>query len=368
MDRRARREHARATPRGCGSARAKRGDFTVCRASRVRRDAFYRCARNADSALARAGHVPQTRTPCLPGATASPFAVNRARHPPVAGSPRRTMAVPTPHRRRHEPDSAASPACRHAPLRCARRAALPAAAQPIRLGELNSYKVFPAFLEPYKKGMELARRRDQRRRRRARPAARDRVARRQRQSRRCGPRRRGAALARKGRAADGDVRVQRRARGRRSREAAQGAVPRRRAAHRQDRLGERQPVHVPAARVDLHADGDARARGGEARQEALGDRLSQLRVRPIGHRRVQAADDRAAGGRHRVRRAGGAARQDRRRARRAGDARREAGRDLLVAVRRRTSRASSARASCAASSRAARCSTCWAASPSTSIR
>jgi branched-chain amino acid transport system substrate-binding protein len=31
-----------------------------------------------------------------------------------------------------------------------------AAAQPIRLGELNSYKQFPAFLEPYKKGMELA--------------------------------------------------------------------------------------------------------------------------------------------------------------------------------------------------------------------
>jgi len=31
-----------------------------------------------------------------------------------------------------------------------------AKAQPIRIGELNSYKVFPAFLEPYKKGMELA--------------------------------------------------------------------------------------------------------------------------------------------------------------------------------------------------------------------
>ncbi|CAG0995782.1 Aliphatic amidase expression-regulating protein [Burkholderiales bacterium] len=29
-------------------------------------------------------------------------------------------------------------------------------AQPIKLGELNSYKVFTAFLEPYKKGMELA--------------------------------------------------------------------------------------------------------------------------------------------------------------------------------------------------------------------
>ena len=35
-------------------------------------------------------------------------------------------------------------------------AAGPALSQPIRLGELNSYKVFPAFLEPYRKGMELA--------------------------------------------------------------------------------------------------------------------------------------------------------------------------------------------------------------------
>jgi branched-chain amino acid transport system substrate-binding protein len=33
---------------------------------------------------------------------------------------------------------------------------LAATAQPIRLGELNSYKVFPAFLEPYKRGMDLA--------------------------------------------------------------------------------------------------------------------------------------------------------------------------------------------------------------------
>ena len=29
-------------------------------------------------------------------------------------------------------------------------------AQNVKIGELNSYKVFPAFLEPYKKGMELA--------------------------------------------------------------------------------------------------------------------------------------------------------------------------------------------------------------------
>src|SRR6476646_4237108 len=31
-----------------------------------------------------------------------------------------------------------------------------ATAQPIKIGELNSYKVFPAFLEPYKKGFERA--------------------------------------------------------------------------------------------------------------------------------------------------------------------------------------------------------------------
>jgi len=35
-------------------------------------------------------------------------------------------------------------------------AAVSAAGQTVKLGELNSYKVFPAFLEPYKKGMELA--------------------------------------------------------------------------------------------------------------------------------------------------------------------------------------------------------------------
>jgi branched-chain amino acid transport system substrate-binding protein len=34
--------------------------------------------------------------------------------------------------------------------------AVPAAGQAIKLGELNSYKVFPAFLDGYRKGMELA--------------------------------------------------------------------------------------------------------------------------------------------------------------------------------------------------------------------
>src|SRR5258706_5870130 len=35
-------------------------------------------------------------------------------------------------------------------------AAFSAQAQSIKIGELNSYKVFPAFLEPYKKGWQLA--------------------------------------------------------------------------------------------------------------------------------------------------------------------------------------------------------------------
>src|SRR5688500_15838813 len=35
-------------------------------------------------------------------------------------------------------------------------AATPALSQPIKIGELNSYKVFAAFLEPYNKGVELA--------------------------------------------------------------------------------------------------------------------------------------------------------------------------------------------------------------------
>ncbi len=39
---------------------------------------------------------------------------------------------------------------------CIALAASGAQAQAIKIGELNSYKVFPAFLDPYKKGMELA--------------------------------------------------------------------------------------------------------------------------------------------------------------------------------------------------------------------
>ena len=79
----------------------------------------------------------------------------------------------------------------------------------------------------------------------------------------CSPARRSCLLM-------GTFRVERRPRRGRPREAAQGAVPRRGAAHRQDRLGERQPLHVPAARLDLHADRDAGSRGGEARGRSAG--------------------------------------------------------------------------------------------------
>src|SRR5436309_693331 len=43
-----------------------------------------------------------------------------------------------------------------ATLGCAVLVAIAADAQTIKIGEINSYKVFPAFLEPYKRGMELA--------------------------------------------------------------------------------------------------------------------------------------------------------------------------------------------------------------------
>ena len=128
-------------------------------------------------------------------------------------------------------------------------------------------------------------------------------------------------------------------------------------------------VHVPAARVDVHADGDARPRGRQARQEALGDRLSELRVRPVGDRGVQEADDRAAAGRASSSSSSAVplGKID------AGpvvqallDA--QARRDLLVAVRARPRALRPRRASCAACSRTGRCSTCWAASPNTSIR
>ena len=121
----------------------------------------------------------------------------------------------------------------------------------------------PGLPRPLPQGHGTRGRPDQRSGRRARPKDRSRVARRQRRSRRCGPRRRGVADPRARRAADGSVRIERRARRFRLRPAAQGAVPRRRTPDRQDRLAGRQCLYVPAAGVDVHADRDARARRGQ---------------------------------------------------------------------------------------------------------
>ena len=124
----------------------------------------------------------------------------------------------------------------------------------IKIGEINSYKAQPAFLEPYKKGWELARRGGQCRRRRARQEARGDLARRQRQRRatRCASPRSwssrervaliaGTFLSNIGLAVT-DFAKQK-----------QGVLPRRRAAHRQDHLAERQPLHLPPAPQHLHA-------------------------------------------------------------------------------------------------------------------
>jgi ABC-type branched-subunit amino acid transport system substrate-binding protein len=152
----------------------------------------------------------------------------------------------------------------------------PAAAQPIKLGELNSYKTFPAFLDAYRKGMELAV---------------DEVN------------RAGGLLGRKvelvvrddnGTPGDG-VRVAEELVSREKvdvlmgtfssavglavaglRQAAQSAVPCIRTTDRQDRLGERQPLHVPPAPVDVYADGDAGPLRRQAGQASLGDRLPGL--------------------------------------------------------------------------------------------
>ena len=125
----------------------------------------------------------------------------------------------------------------------------------------------------------------QRRRRRARPEARGDLARRQRQPGRRGARRRGAGLARERRVliagtflsniglAVTDF-------------AKQKKVFFLAAEPLTDKIvwqnGNRYTFRLRP--VDLHAVGDAGARGGQAEEEALGGRLSELRVRPVGDR------------------------------------------------------------------------------------
>ena len=85
----------------------------------------------------------------------------------------------------------------------------------------------------------------------------------------------------------------------------------------------------------LHAVGDAGARGGQAEEEALGRRLSELRVRPVGRGHLQGDAEEDAARRRVPARPGDAARPDRGRRGGAGAGRRQARRDLQRAVRRR---------------------------------
>ena len=60
-------------------------------------------------------------------------------------------------------------------------------------------------------------------------------------------------------------------------------LPRRRAAHRQDHLGERQQIYLPPARLDLHAGGDADAGARSPRTRSAGRwsiRISNTASRP----------------------------------------------------------------------------------------
>ncbi len=243
-----------------------------------------------------------------------------------------------------------------------------ASAQPVRLGELNSYKTFPAFLEPYRKGMELA-------------VAEINAA--------------GGVLGRplelitrddNGNAGDA-VRVAEELLAREKVDVLMGTFSSAVGLAVADFARQRQAFFLAAEPLTdkiVWESGNKytfRLRPSTYMQTAMlvpdAVRLNRKRwaiVYPnyeygtAATRRVQAADDRAAGLRHRVHRGRGAAGQDRRRAGGAGAARREAGRDLLVAVRRRSRASSCAKASCAACSAIARCSTCWPASRSISIR
>lgn len=145
----------------------------------------------------------------------------------------------------------------------------------LKIGEVNSYKAQPAFLEPYKKGMELAV---------------DQIN------------ASGGLLGKKvelvtrdDNASPGDaVRAAEELLSRekvdvltgtflshrlgidRFCQAKKGFLSRQRAADRQDRLAKWQSLHLPLAAIHLHASCDAGARSGRAQEKTLGDCVSQL--------------------------------------------------------------------------------------------
>jgi branched-chain amino acid transport system substrate-binding protein len=139
----------------------------------------------------------------------------------------------------------------------------------LKIGEINSYKAQPAFLEPYKKGMELAVDEIN--------AAGGLLGRKVELVIRDDNANPGDAV----RAAEellsrekvdvlmGGFLSQHRPGADRLRQAEEDLLPGRRAADRQDRLGRRQPLHLPPARLHLHAGGHGPRRRG-AEEKALG--------------------------------------------------------------------------------------------------
>ena len=144
------------------------------------------------------------------------------------------------------------------------------AQQTIKIGELNSYKAVPAFLDPYKKGMDLAVEeinakggvlgkklevisRDDG----ANPGEAVRVAE-ELVTREGVAMIAGTFLSNIGLAVTEFRRQE------------ESVLPRRRAADRQDHLAERQQIHLPPARLDLHAGRDADAGRDRGRRRSAG--------------------------------------------------------------------------------------------------
>ena len=133
----------------------------------------------------------------------------------------------------------------------------------IKIGEINSYSLLPAFTEPYRKGWQLAveeinaaggingkklvviSKDDGGKPADAQTAANELVS------------SENVAML------DGHVPVQHRSRGQRLRQPEEGVLPRGRAADRRHHLVEGQPLHLPPASLQLHAGGDA---GGSRRR------------------------------------------------------------------------------------------------------
>ena len=150
------------------------------------------------------------------------------------------------------------------------------AADEIKIGEINSYSLLPAFTEPYRKGWQLAveeinaaggidgkklvvvSKDDGGKPADAQTAANELVS------------SENVVML------TGNVPVQHRPRRQRFRQTEEGLLSRRRTTDRRHHLGKGQPLHLPPASFQLHAGGDVGGAGGQAAGQALGDGCTQL--------------------------------------------------------------------------------------------